>query len=93
MNDIYLTIADGFEKLANGYRALAAQSQSTAEVDEDTSKPTKPITDADIRAVLGPKMEKQKTEIKALLLKYGNGTLKAVAPADYEALLAEAREL
>lgn len=105
--DVFLTIADGFEKLAAGYRALA-QAEAPAAVTED--KPTKAdatdnpapkaeaeekkITIEEVRAVLAAKSQDGKRkEVKDLLLKYDSGKLSGVKPEDYPALLADAEAL
>lgn len=97
MKDVFLTIADGFEKLAAGYRALA-QAEAPAAVTED--KPTKAeaeekkITIEEVRAVLADKSQNGKRkEVKDLLLKYDSGKLSGVKPEDYPALLADAEAL
>ena len=107
MKDVFLTIADGFEKLAAGYRALA-QAEAPAAVTED--KPTKvdatdktalkaeaevkKITIEEVRAVLADKSQNGKRkEVKDLLLKYDSGKLSGVKPEDYPALLADAEAL
>lgn len=108
MNEVFLTIADGFEKLAAGYRALA-QAEVPAAVTEDktvakaatTDKPApqpdakeKKITIEEVRAVLAAKSQDGKRkEVKDLLLKYDSGKLSGVKPEDYPALLADAEAL
>ena len=107
MNEVFLTIADGFEKLAAGYRALA-QAETPAAVTADkpakaeaTDKPTpqaeaeeKKITIEEVRAVLAAKSQDGKRkEVKDLLLKYDSGKLSGVKPEDYPALLADAEAL
>lgn len=107
MNEVFLTIADGFEKLAAGYRALAqAEAPATVTVDkltkaEATDKPApqaeteeKKITIEEVRAVLAAKSQNGKRkEVKDLLLKYDSGKLSGVKPEDYPALLADAEAL
>lgn len=107
MKDVFLTIADGFEKLAAGYRALA-QAEVPAAVTADkpasadaTAKPApqseaeeKKITIEEVRAVLAAKSQDGKRkEVKDLLLKYDSGKLSGVKPEDYPALLADAEAL
>ena len=107
MKDVFLTIADGFEKLAAGYRALA-QVEAPVAVTEDkpakadaTDKPVpqaeaeeKKITIEEVRAVLADKSQNGKRkEVKDLLLKYDSGKLSGVKPEDYPALLADAEAL
>lgn len=98
MNEIYLTIADGFEKLAAGYRALAGDAVVPTEgkvapvVETPVTEPE--ITIEEVRAVLAAKSEAGKRkEVKDLLLKYDSGKLSGVKKSDYAALLADARAL
>lgn len=98
MNEIYLTIADGFEKLAFGYRALAGAPSAPAETATapiaETPTETTAITIEELRAVLAAKSEAGKRkEVKDLLLKYDSGKLSGVKKSDYAALLADARAL
>lgn len=105
MNDIFLKIADGFESLAAGYRALAQDSNAasvvpatdtpTAPTEQEAPKEEKPtVTMEQVRAVLAQKSKDgKKTQVKALLLKYDSGKLSGVKPEDYPALLAEAEVL
>lgn len=98
MNEIYLTIADGFEKLAAGYRALAGTASAPAETAvasvAETPTETTEITIEELRAVLAAKSEAGKRkEVKDLLLKYDSGKLSGVKKSDYAALLADARAL
>ena len=107
MKDVFLTIADGFEKLAAGYRALAqAEAPATVTADkpakaEATDKPApqaeaeeKKITIEEVRAVLAAKSQDGKRkEVKDLLLTYDSGKLSGVKPEDYPALLADAETL
>lgn len=98
MNEVYLTIADGFEKLAAGYRALAgstpAPAVSEAAPVAETPAGETEITIEEVRAVLAEKSENGKrTEVKDLLFKYDSGKLSGVKKSDYAALLADARAL
>lgn len=100
MNDIFLKIADGFESLAAGYRALAQESSAapatpSAPTEQKAPKEEKPtITMEQVRAVLAQKSKDgKKAQVKALLLKYDSGKLSGVKPEDYPALLAEAEVL
>lgn len=98
MNEVYLTIADGFEKLAAGYRALAGDTAPPAEAVSapkmDTSVAEKEITIEEVRAVLAAKSEAGKRkEVKDLLFKYDSGKLSGVKKSDYAALLADAEAL
>ncbi len=93
MNELYLNMAEGYQKLADCYKALAEGHQQEAQPEpQQEAAPT--ITIEDVRAVLGEKSQKGKTrEVKALLLKYDAGKLSGVKPEDYPALLAEAEAL
>jgi len=98
MSEVYLTLADGFEKLAAGYRALAAQDVGVQPKEEVPAvapvKESKDIGIEAVRAVLAEKSRDGKTrEVKALLMKYDAGKLSGVKPEDYAALLAEAKVL
>lgn len=105
MNDIFLKIADGFESLAAGYRALAqdrnaasvvpATDTPIAPTEQEAPKEEKPtVTMEQVRAVLARKSKDgKKAQVKALLLKYDSGKLSGVKPEDYPALLAEAEVL
>lgn len=93
MSEIYLTLADGLEKLAAGYRALASsnEGQAVAQPLVAESKQEPQISIEMVRAVLAEKSQEGKTrEVKALLMKYDAGKLSGVKPEDYEALLKEA---
>lgn len=98
MNEVYLTIAAGFEKLAAGYRALAGNPNVPA-VSEDAPVAEAPtvnveVTIEEVRAVLAAKSEAGKRkEVKDLLLKYDSGKLSGVKKSDYAALLADAEAL
>lgn len=97
MNEVYLSIADGFEKLAAGYRALAAtgsaQVESASPAAEGSSD-TPEVTIEEVRAVLAAKSEAgMRKEVKDLLFKYDSGKLSGVKKSDYAALLADARAL
>ena len=98
MNEIYKTLAEGYEKLAAGYRALAEdQKDGKAVVEEPairTEPEKKPIAIEDVRAVLAAKTQAGKRrEVKELLLKYDSGKLSGVNPENYAALLADAEAL
>lgn len=105
MNELFLKIADGFESLAAGYRALAQGSNAAsvvpatdtpaAPMEQEVPKEEKPtITMEQVRAVLAQKSKDgKKAQVKALLLKYDSGKLSGVKPEDYPALLAEAEVL
>lgn len=95
MNEIYLTLAEGYEKLAEGYRALAnGKNGSKAAAMEAVGEPEKKITIEEVRAVLASKTQAGKRrEVKELLLKYDSGKLSGVKPENYAALLADAEAL
>lgn len=105
MNELFLKIADGFESLAAGYRALAQDSKAAsvvqatdtpaAPIEQEAPKEEKPtVTMEQVRAVLAQKSKDgKKAQVKALLLKYDSGKLSGVKPEDYPALLAEAEVL
>lgn len=105
MNELFLKIADGFESLAAGYRALAQESKAAsvvqatdtpaAPIEKEAPKEEKPtVTMEQVRAVLAQKSKDgKKVQVKALLLKYDSGKLSGVKPEDYPALLAEAEVL
>lgn len=105
MNELFLKIADGFESLAAGYRALAQDSNAAsiapatdipaAPIEQEAPKEEKPnVTMEQVRAVLAQKSKDgKKVQVKALLLKYDSGKLSGVKPEDYPALLAEAEVL
>lgn len=97
MSEIYLTLADGFEKLAAGYRTLAAcsaEGQATEQPPIAEQKQESKISIEMVRAVLAEKSQQGKTrEVKALLMKYDAGKLSGVKPEDYEDLLKEAEVL
>ena len=98
MSEVYLTLADGFEKLAAGYRALAVQGGDAQPKEEVPAaapvKESKAVGIETVRAVLAEKSRDGKTrEVKALLMKYDAGKLSGVKPEDYAALLAEAEVL
>ena len=98
MNEIYKTLAEGYEKLAAGYRALAKDQKdengATPDPAAQTESERKPIAIEDVRAVLAAKTQAGKRrEVKELLLKYDSGKLSGVNPENYAALLADAEAL
>lgn len=98
MNEVYLTIADGFEKLAAGYRALAGSTSAPAVGEtvpvEKVPEEMVEITIEEVRTVLAAKSEAGKRkEVKDLLLKYDSGKLSGVKKSDYPALMADAEAL
>ena len=95
MNEIYKTLAEGYEKLAAGYRALAKdQKDEKVEMAVPTEPEKKEISIEEVRAVLAAKTQAGKRrEVKELLLKYDSGKLSGVKPENYAALMADAEAL
>lgn len=94
MSDIYLTLAEGYEKLAAGYRALAKDQKNVLTETAPETPAQKTISIEEIRAVLASKAQAGKRrEVKELLLKYDSGKLSGVKPEDYAALMADAEAL
>ena len=94
MSDIYLTLAEGYEKLAAGYRALAKDQKNVMTETVPEAPSQKAISIEEIRAVLASKAQAGKRrEVKELLLKYDSGKLSGVKPEDYAALMADAEAL
>ena len=98
MNEIYKTLAEGYEKLAAGYRALAKDQKDGKAVVEEMAVPAEPekkeISIEEVRAVLAAKTQAGKRrEVKELLLKYDSGKLSGVKPENYAALMADAEAL
>lgn len=95
MNEIYKTLAEGYEKLAAGYRALAKdQKDKKVEMAVPAEPKKKEISIEEVRAVLAAKTQAGKRrEVKELLLKYDSGKLSGVNPENYAALLADAEAL
>lgn len=94
MNDVYLTLAEGYEKLAAGYRALAKEQKSEKAEPAPKAPAKKEISIEEVRALLASKTQAGKRrEVKELLLKYDSGKLSGVKPEDYAALMADAEAL
>lgn len=95
MNEIYKTLAEGYEKLAAGYRALAKdQNDKKVEMAVPAEPEKKEISIEEVRAVLAAKIQAGKRrEVKELLLKYDSGKLSGVKPENYAALMADAEAL
>ena len=96
MNEIYMTLAEGYEKLAAGYRALAKdqKKENVAAMTEKAAPEKKEISIEEVRAVLAAKIQAGKRrEVKELLLKYDSGKLSGVKPENYAALMADAEAL
>ena len=95
MNEIYKTLAEGYEKLAAGYRALVKdQKDKKVEMAVPAEPKKKEISIEEVRAVLAAKTQAGKRrEVKELLLKYDSGKLSGVKPENYAALMADAEAL
>ena len=95
MNEIYKTLAEGYEKLAAGYRALAKdQKDKKVEMAVPAEPKKKERSIEEVRAVLAAKTQVGKRrEVKELLLKYDSGKLSGVKPENYAALMADAEAL
>ena len=95
MNEIYKTLAEGYEKLAAGYRALAKDQKDEKVAMAVPAEPEKKeISIEEVRAVLAAKTQAGKRrEVKELLLKYDSGKLSGVKPENYAALMADAEAL
>lgn len=95
MNEIYKTLAEGYEKLTAGYRALAKdQKDEKVEMAVPAEPEKKEISIEEVRAVLAAKTQAGKRrEVKELLLKYDSGKLSGVKPENYAALMADAEAL
>lgn len=95
MNEIYKILAEGYEKLAAGYRALAKdQKDEKVEMAVPAEPEKKEISIEEVRAVLAAKTQAGKRrEVKELLLKYDSGKLSGVKPENYAALMADAEAL
>ena len=95
MHDINLTLAEGYEKLAAGYRALAKdQKDEKVEMAVPAEPEKKEVSIEEVRAVLAAKTQAGKRrEVKELLLKYDSGKLSGVKPENYAALMADAEAL
>ena len=95
MNEIYKTLAEGYEKLAAGYRALAKdQKDKKVEMAVPAEPEKKEVSIEEVRAALAAKTQAGKRrEVKELLLKYDSGKLSGVKPENYAALMADAEAL
>ena len=95
MNEIYKTLAEGYEKLAAGYRALAEdQKDEKVEMAVPAEPEKKEVSIEEVRAALAAKTQAGKRrEVKELLLKYDSGKLSGVKPENYAALMADAEAL
>jgi len=100
MNETYLNLAEGFEKVAAGLRDLAKSSNTIAakkvveEVLKEEVKEEPTVNIENVRAVLADKSRNGKTkDVKALLMKYDAGKLSDVKQEDYRRLLSDAEVL
>ncbi len=104
MDDTYLKIAEGFEKVAQSFRALASSKEvvQSGQVEElsdqkaDTpAEPPKPtVTIEQIRSVLAKKSQAGKTaDVRELLGKFGATKLSEINQDSYPELLKSAEEL
>ena len=89
---VYSQLAEGFELLAAGYRALAEQgAEATPAV---APEPTPKVSIELVHAVMSAKSDEGKTvPVKVLLMKYDAGKLSGVKPEDYPDLLREVEAL
>ena len=72
----------------------ATPTPASAPVEPAAASPSKPVSKEDVRAVLAEKSRAGKTpEVKALLARFGGGTLGDVPEAEYAALLTAAEAL
>jgi len=70
MSDVYLTLADGFEKLAAGYRALAGQGAGAQPKEGvPAAAPVKESKNIDIEVVRAVLAEKSR-DGQGILMKY-----------------------
>lgn len=70
----------------------AKPTVNPAAIEADSTKPEKTYTKEDVRAILAEKSSAgYRTEVKALLGKYGAAQLKEVDPASYTFLMEEAQ--
>lgn len=107
MKDLQMTLdqmiqcGEGMIAAANALKGIfseTTEAKSEAPAPKQTAKepaaPKKEIKLTDIRGVLAEKSRAGFTaQVKELLTKYGADKLSAVAPKDYEALLADAEVL
>ncbi len=102
MSNIYLTLAEEFEKIAAGYRTLATDSgiekivpgQAPIVGTPETKAEKLSITLEQVRTVLAEKSQSGKTaEVRALLQKFGAAKLSEIESDKYSELLKAAEEL
>ena len=95
MNEIYKTLAEGYEKLAAGYRAMAKdQKDEKVEMAVPAEPENKEISIEEVRAVVAAKTQAGKRrEVKELLLKYDRGKVSGVKAENYAAVMADAEGL
>lgn len=99
---LLLDVVQDLRNLAGSVQAVADTTSAHDDpvIEADSPKPTKsPPTESSIsfekvRAFLSEKSFDGKTDlVRELLIKYGSPKLSGIDPKDYEALMAEAREL
>ena len=89
---IAAALTDAANSLAEAFTGESAAEQSDKPTVPNDPKPT--ITLEQVRAVLADKSRHGYTaDVKALLRQHGADKLSDIAPAEYEALLAEAEAL
>ncbi|WP_147590055.1 hypothetical protein [Clostridium polynesiense] len=100
MKEIYMLLADGYEKLAQGFLTLAQQGKEVKEKLENEGSgdgiytTELEVTIEMVRAILAKKSQEGKiSEVKDLLMKYDAGKLSGVNPKDYASLIKEAELL
>lgn len=99
-NEIRKLFTETTQEADNNTPKTARTKKAAKEKPAETAPPEEPsitspsLKKEDVRAVLAEKSSKGfKAEIKELLKKYGATQLKQVNPADYEALINDARLL
>ncbi|QSX09563.1 hypothetical protein J0B03_05745 [Alkalibacter rhizosphaerae] len=100
MNEVYLNIAEGHEKLAAGYRALAGKATDSESTVPEPPVPEPPVPEQhqptleEIRAAMADKSRDGHREaVKAIITKYGVNNLSALEPKHYAAALKEVEEI
>lgn len=103
MDETYLKIAEGFEMIAQSFRALASskevvsitEKEKPSEQKATTAEPPKPtVTIEQIRSVLAKKSQAGKTaDVRELLVKFGATKLSEISHDSYPELLKAAEVL
>ncbi len=95
MSELDMTIAElrkAAEIITEAANTLAEAFSGNPKEPAEPAKPT--LTLPEVRAILSEKSRAGHTaEIKALLVKHGADKLSAIAPSEYEALLADVEVL